>query len=61
MEKHIETIEGMFTLREHCGDDGNSHIEIVDDCGLTFGNFKGSLDDYTDEELRDIVENNLIF
>lgn len=61
MDRQIETIEGMFTLREHCSNDGNSHIEIVDDCGLTFGKFKGSLNDYTDEELRDMVENSLIF
>lgn len=61
MERQIETIEGKFALREHCGDEGNSYIEIVGDCGLKFGNFKGSLNDYTDEELVDIVENCFIF
>lgn len=60
MEKFISTIDGNIYLVERWDCSEGSLIEIKSEYGEYLGDFKGSLDAYTDDELIEMVEENIV-
>lgn len=56
MEKFISTIDGNIYLRECFDTTEGSLIEATNENGDYLGDFKGSLDDFTDDELIEKVD-----
>lgn len=61
MEKFISTIDGKLYLRSAYDCTEGSLIVITDEDGKFLGEFKGSLDDLSDEELIEKVEETISF
>ena len=59
MDKFISTIDGNIYLRDCWDCNEGSLIEIKSEDGKYLGDFKGSLDAYTDDELIEMVEENI--
>lgn len=56
MEKFISTIDGNLYLKECWDCNEGSLIEVRDENETFLGDFKGSFDDFTDEELIEKVK-----
>lgn len=59
MEKFISTIDGNLYLRSCYDYNEGSLIEVTDENGNFLGDFKGSLDELSDDELIEKVEENI--
>lgn len=59
MGKFISTIDGNLYLRSCYDCTEGSLIEVTDEDGNYLGDFKGSLDELSDDELIEKVEENI--